>query len=183
MIKKKQISSNAQSTLSNGPDPIPHLFSPEWQKACLLPTKHTTRHPHHVSAQPGFFNENIFQRKGSHTVTQNKYAKLIAYFKIFAGTIPFFVMERAYFGGKQAVHLPAVPGKCANHPEHPWEKKRTHLSQVPISNSAQITLLEAALNHQSCFTASLLRREVGQGRTSITEHLLSRQKIFNERVP
>lgn len=137
-----------------------------------------------MSAQPVYFNENIFQRKGSHTVTQNEYAKLIAYFKIFAGTIPFSVMERAYFGGKQAVHLPAASGICANGPEYPWEEKRTHLSQISISNSAQITLLEAALNHQSCFTASLtaalLRRELGQGRTSITEHLLSRQKSFDK---
>lgn len=64
-------------------------------------------------------------------------------------------MERAYFGGKQAMHLPGASGKCANPPEYPWEKKRTHLSQVSTSQSAQITLLEAALNHQSCFTASL----------------------------
>lgn len=142
--------------------------------------------PHHVSAQPIFFNENIFQRKGSHIVTQNKYAKLIVYFKILADTIPFSVMERAYFAGKQAVHLPGArktckPSRVSLRGEKDPSVSGPHFSQC-TNNTSRSSLESSELLYCITHTAALLRREVRQGRTSITEHLLSRGKSCNTRV-
>lgn len=82
--------------------------------------------------------------------------------------IPFSVMERANFRGKQARHLPGTPGKCANSPECLWYKK-THLSQVSSSLSAQITWFQGGERGHPYFLTHGAGTEEGERRVKESE--------------